>query len=60
MIDDRLRLSEPYKKLTELHPVEVAEIVEGLSTEDRRKFFENLRNDFAADTLEELEKLIFK
>lgn len=55
MIDDRLRLSEPYKKLTELHPVEVAEIVEGLSTEDRRKIFENLRNDFAADTLEELE-----
>lgn len=55
MIDDRLRLSEPYKKLTELHPVELAEIVEGLSTEDRRKIFESLRNDFAADTLEELE-----
>lgn len=55
MIDDRLRLSEPYKKLTELHPVELAEIVEGLSSEDRRKIFESLRNDFAADTLEELE-----
>lgn len=55
MIDDRLRLSEPYKKLTELYPVELAEIARALSSDDRRKIFEGLRNDFAADTLEELE-----
>lgn len=55
MVDDSLKLTEPYGKLTKLHPADLADILEGLDTEARNKIFESLDKDLAADTLEELQ-----
>ena len=58
MVDDSLKLTEPYGKLTKLHPADLADILEGLDTEARNKIFESLDKDLAADTLEELQSEI--
>lgn len=55
MVDDSLKLTEPYGKLTKLHPADLADILEGLDTEARNKIFESLDKDLAADTLEALQ-----
>jgi CBS domain-containing protein/sporulation protein YlmC with PRC-barrel domain len=55
MVDDSLKLTKPYGKLTKLHPADLADILEGLDTEARNKIFESLDKDLAADTLEELQ-----
>jgi CBS domain-containing protein len=55
MVDDNLKLTEPYGKLTKLHPADLADILEGLDTDARNKIFESLDKDLAADTLEELQ-----
>ncbi|WP_410506256.1 magnesium transporter [Haloimpatiens sp. FM7315] len=55
MIDNNLKLSVPYEKLSKLHPADIADILEDLDTDDRKKVFENLEKDLAADTLEEVE-----
>ncbi|MFL0249700.1 magnesium transporter [Clostridium neuense] len=55
MINDNLKLSVPYKKLSALHPADLADILEDMNSNYRKKVFESLDEDFAADILEEIE-----
>ncbi|MGL5414706.1 MAG: magnesium transporter [Clostridium sp.] len=56
MVDNNLKLQVPYKKLSKLHPADLADIIEDLDTKSRMQVFESLDEDLAADTLEELEQ----
>lgn len=55
MVSKNLKLSVPYKKLSKLHPADLADIVEDMDVNYRKKVFESLDKDLAADTLEEIE-----
>lgn len=55
MVNDNLQISVPYKKLQTLHPADLADILEDLDEGNRKKIFESLDEDLAADTLEEIE-----
>ncbi|MBV4421573.1 MAG: CBS domain-containing protein [Clostridium tyrobutyricum] len=55
MIDKNLQLSVPYEKLSKLHPADLADILEDMDINYRKKVFESLNDDLAADTLEEIE-----
>jgi magnesium transporter len=51
----RLRLNISHKALEELHPADLADIVEDLSPEDREAIFESIDSEVAADALSEVE-----
>jgi Mg2+ transporter MgtE len=51
----QVKLSVTHKRLQELHPADVADILEKLSPTQRAKVFEHLENEQAADTISELE-----
>ncbi len=51
----QVKLSVTHKRLHELHPADVADILEKLGPSQRAKVFEHLDNEQAADTLSELE-----
>ena len=51
----RLRLKIDMKGLEEIHPADLADIVEELSHEGREAVFESLDSEVAADTLSEVE-----
>lgn len=51
----RLRLNLSNKLLEEMHPADLADIVEDLSPEDREAIFETLDSEVAADTLTEVD-----
>ena len=51
----RLRLNISHKALEELHPADLADIVEDLSPEDREAIFESIDSEVAAETLAEVE-----
>jgi magnesium transporter len=51
----RLRLNISHKALEELHPADLADIVEELSPQDREAIFESIDSEVAADTLTEVE-----
>jgi magnesium transporter len=51
----RLRLNISNRLLEEMHPADLAEIVEDLSPEDREAIFETIDSEVAADTLSEVE-----
>ena len=55
MVDKNLKISVPYKKLSTLHPADLADILENLDSSSRKRIFESLDEDLAADTLEEIE-----
>ncbi|MDP4091606.1 MAG: CBS domain-containing protein [Bacillota bacterium] len=55
MVNDNLKISVPYKKLSKLHPADLADILESMDSEYRTKIFESLDENLAADTLEEIE-----
>lgn len=55
MVTKSLKLSVPYKKLFKLHPADLADILEDMDVNYRKKVFESLDKDLAADTLEEIE-----
>jgi CBS domain-containing protein/sporulation protein YlmC with PRC-barrel domain len=55
MVDEGLKLSVPYKKLSKMHPADLADILEDMDSEQRNKIFESLDDNLAADTLEEIE-----
>lgn len=55
MVNDNLKLSVPYKKLSKLHPADLADILEDMDTKYRNKVFESLDEDLAANILEEIE-----
>jgi CBS domain-containing protein/sporulation protein YlmC with PRC-barrel domain len=55
MVDDNLKISVPYKKISELHPADIADILEEVDLKYRNKIFESLDEHLAADTLEEID-----
>lgn len=55
MVNNNLQISVPYKKLSKLHPADLADIIENLDTNSRKQVLESLDEDLAADTLEEID-----
>ncbi len=55
MVDNNLKLNVPYKKLSALHPADLADILEELDSTARKQVLESLDEDLAADTLEEID-----
>ncbi|HWZ30594.1 MAG TPA: CBS domain-containing protein [Bryobacteraceae bacterium] len=51
----RLRLNISNKLLEDMHPADLADIVEDLSPDDREAIFENIDSEVAADTLTEVD-----
>jgi magnesium transporter len=51
----QVKLSVTHKRLDELHPADVADILEQLSPSQRAAVFQHLDNEAAADTISELE-----
>ncbi len=51
----RLRLNIRYQHLQQMHPADLADIVEELSPEDREAIFETIASEVAADALSEVE-----
>ncbi len=55
MVDNNLKIHVPYKKLSKMHPADLADILENLDTTSRKQVLESLDEDLAADTLEEID-----
>lgn len=55
MVDDSLQIAVTYKKISELHPADIADILEEVDSKYRNKIFESLDEHLAADTLEEID-----
>lgn len=55
MMNNNIQLSVAYKKLSSLHPADIADILEDLDENSRKQVFESLDEDLAADTFEEIE-----
>ena len=55
MVNNNLQLSQSYKKLSTLHPADIADILEDLDDNARKQVFESLDEDLAAETFEEIE-----
>lgn len=51
----RLRLNITNRLLEEMHPADLADIVENLSPDDREAIFENIDSEVAADALSEVD-----
>jgi magnesium transporter len=51
----RLRLNISYSKLEDMHPADLADIVEELSPAEREAIFETIDSEVAADALSEIE-----
>ncbi|HBM81927.1 MAG TPA: hypothetical protein DD426_14015 [Clostridiaceae bacterium] len=52
---DKLTLNVSYKKLSKLHPADIADILESLDTKYRNQVFQSLDDETAANTLEEID-----
>ena len=52
---DAVRLRIPGRRISKLHPADIADIVEELSQRERSAIFAQLSDEVAAETLEELE-----
>jgi magnesium transporter len=52
---DRLTLAVSRQALSEIHPADIAQIISGLSHDERRGFFEKLDLEMAAEALHELQ-----
>ncbi|MGL4740297.1 MAG: magnesium transporter [Sarcina sp.] len=50
-----IQIGLPYKKIQELHPADIADILEALDEKERKSIFESLDEELAADTFEEAE-----
>lgn len=51
----RLRLNISYEKLEEMHPADLADIVEDLAPAEREAIFDSIDSEVAADALSEME-----
>ncbi len=58
--EDSLRLIIPYRKLLNMHPADIADILEDMSSEYRTSFINSLDEEKAADILGEIEPEIQK
>ena len=54
----RLRLRISHRRLEEIHPADLADIVEELGSDEREALFETLGEGVAADTLEEVKDTV--
>ncbi len=54
----RLRLLISHRRLEQIHPADLADIVEELGSEEREALFETLQEGVAADTLEEVKDTV--
>lgn len=52
---DKITLTVPYKKLSKLHPADIADILESLDANYRNEVFKALDDETAANTLEEID-----
>ena len=52
---NNLQIPVSYERIKELHPADIADILEELDEKERKTVFESLDEDLAADTLEEVE-----
>ncbi len=50
-----LQLSQEQSRLSQLHPVDIADIIENLDHQERSEFIDDLDNQTAAEALEELD-----
>ncbi|WP_043943591.1 MULTISPECIES: magnesium transporter [Clostridium] len=55
MVNDNLKLTVPYQKLSTMHPADLADIIEDMDFNYRKKVFESLDENLAADILEEID-----
>ncbi|AYD41238.1 CBS domain-containing protein [Clostridium fermenticellae] len=55
MVNNNLKLTVPYQKLSKLHPADLADILEDMDINYRKKVIESLDQNLAADILEEIE-----
>ncbi|MCR3758840.1 magnesium transporter [Clostridium felsineum] len=55
MVNDNLKLTVPYQKLSTMHPADLADILEDMDFKYRKKVFESLDENLAADILEEID-----
>eukprot|EP00831_Metopus_contortus_P075972 TRINITY_DN6989_c0_g1_i2.p1 TRINITY_DN6989_c0_g1~~TRINITY_DN6989_c0_g1_i2.p1 ORF type:complete len:512 (+),score=109.46 TRINITY_DN6989_c0_g1_i2:440-1975(+) len=55
MVNNNLKINIPYKKLSSMHPADLADILEELDSNSRKQVLESLDEDLAADTLEEID-----
>ncbi len=55
MVNNNLKLSVSYQKLSTLHPADLADIIEDMNDSYRKLVFESLDDDLAADTFEEID-----
>jgi magnesium transporter len=53
--DDAVRLRISGRRISKLHPADIADIVEELGAKERKTVFDTLTEEVAADTLEEME-----
>lgn len=53
--DDAVRLRISGRRISKLHPADIADIVEDLGAKERKTVFDSLSEEVAADTLEEME-----
>ena len=58
--DRRVKLRIEYERLAEMHPSDLADILEDLAPAEREAVFTSLDEDVAADTLEEVEPKLQK
>jgi sporulation protein YlmC with PRC-barrel domain len=58
--DRRVKLRIEYERLAEMHPSDLADILEDLAPAEREVIFTSLDEDVAADTLEEVEPKLQK
>jgi sporulation protein YlmC with PRC-barrel domain/CBS domain-containing protein len=54
----RIRLNITYKHLEEMHPADLADIVEDLAPDDREAIFETIDSELAAEALSEVEPVV--
>lgn len=52
---DKLQLDYSYDRLSKLHPADLADIIEELDNDNRRKIIENLDSNLASDILQEID-----
>lgn len=54
----RIRLKVPVERLAQLHPADIAKIIDELDPDQRREFFESLDVETAAETLPEMDPAV--